>query len=78
MLVNKDVPDEHYRSYGHFVIVGMSEPAKFNPSDESWWYAIILRYPGDNKLEIRSHWGVKGQQKLGGIWQKPLFVIAGE
>ena len=67
LLVNRDVTDGYPYGRGHFIIIGMSEPAKFNPSDESWWYGIILQYPGDNKLEIRSYPGDIGQIRLGGI-----------
>ncbi|MBN1972701.1 MAG: hypothetical protein JW787_03625 [Sedimentisphaerales bacterium] len=67
LLVNRDVADGYPAGRGHFIIVGMSEPATLNQSDESWWYAIVIRYPGDNKLVIDAYPGIEGQRRFGGI-----------
>ena len=63
MLVHRKVAADR-PGHGHYVIVGMSRPAKKSMSSELWWYAIIQGYPDSNEIEIRGGSGKEGRRRF--------------
>jgi hypothetical protein len=63
MMVHRKVAADR-PGHGHYVIVGMSRPAKESLFSEPWWYAIVQDYPDSNEIEIKSGSDEEGRQRL--------------
>jgi len=63
MIVHRKVASDR-PGHGHYVIVGMSIPAKKSMLSEPWWYAIVQDYPDSNEIEIRGGSGEEGRQRF--------------